>query len=106
MQARTWTNELAFVMAFGALFVKIWRLYRLFFNKNLVKRVRAIVAVDLIHIVTHSSQKYLEDKYLFMMVAALALPTLMLLVIQAAAFPLTLHTERVTDEVGYDLFCW
>ena len=94
-------------MAFGALFVKIWRLYRLFFNKNLVKRVRAIVFVDLIHIATiHSSQKYLEDKYLFMMVAALATPTLMLLVIQAAAFPLTLQTDRVTDEVCYDLFYW
>ena len=40
VQARVWTNELAFVVAFGTLFVKVWRLYKVFFNKKMVKRVR------------------------------------------------------------------
>ena len=35
-----WTNELAFVVAFGTMFAKVWRLYKVFFNKKMVKRVR------------------------------------------------------------------
>ena len=36
-----WTNALAFVVAFGALFVKVWRLYKIFFNRSMIKRVSA-----------------------------------------------------------------
>ena len=36
-----WTNELAFVVAFGTMFAKVWRLYKVFFNKRMVKRVRS-----------------------------------------------------------------
>ena len=35
-----WTNELAFVVAFGTLFAKVWRLYKVFFNKKMVQRVK------------------------------------------------------------------
>lgn len=34
-----WTNKLAFVVAFGALFMKVWRLYKIFFNRSMIKRV-------------------------------------------------------------------
>ena len=35
-----WTTELAFVVAFGTMFVKVWRLYKVFFNRKMVQRVR------------------------------------------------------------------
>ena len=44
-QARNWTNNLAFVVAFGTLFAKIWRLYRIFANKTLTKRVSVALAM-------------------------------------------------------------
>ena len=39
-QVRVWASELAFVVSFGTLSVKVWRLYRIFFNKAMVQRVR------------------------------------------------------------------
>ena len=39
-QVRVWASELAFVVSFATLSVKVWRLYRIFFNKALVERVR------------------------------------------------------------------
>ena len=32
-------TELAFVVCFATLFIKIWRLYRVFFNKQMLQRV-------------------------------------------------------------------
>ncbi|XP_065892670.1 gamma-aminobutyric acid type B receptor subunit 2-like isoform X2 [Dysidea avara] len=78
--ARVWSNEIAFVVTFGTLFVKIWRLYKLFFNKKLVKH------------------RYLSDKYLFLRVAVIAIPSLVLLIVQSAVFPLTLHTITTVSE--------
>ena len=46
-----------------------------------------------------SLQKFLEDKYLFMMVAAIVAPTLVILIVQVATFPLTLHTVAIVNEV-------
>ena len=40
IQVRVWAYKLAFVVSFGALFVKVWRLYRIFFNKAMAQRVR------------------------------------------------------------------
>ena len=41
-----WSNELAFVTAFGTLFTKVWRLYRVFFNKRMVYRVSAFTCIS------------------------------------------------------------
>ncbi|XP_065917534.1 gamma-aminobutyric acid type B receptor subunit 2-like [Dysidea avara] len=81
--ARVWSNELAFVVAFGALFAKVWRLYKVFFNKKLLYR------------------KYLSDKYLFLMVAAMVVPVLLALIVQVATFPLTLHAVRTVNEEDF-----
>ena len=35
-----WTNELAVVVAFGTMFAKVWRLYKVFVNKRMAERVR------------------------------------------------------------------
>ncbi|XP_065892681.1 gamma-aminobutyric acid type B receptor subunit 2-like isoform X2 [Dysidea avara] len=77
---RVWSNEIAFVAAFGTLCVKIWRLYKLFFNKNLVQH------------------KYLSDEYLFLRIAVIASPTLVLLIVQSAVFPITLHIITIVNE--------
>ncbi|XP_065916307.1 gamma-aminobutyric acid type B receptor subunit 2-like isoform X2 [Dysidea avara] len=78
--ARNWTNNLAFVVAFGTLFAKIWRLYRIFANKTLTKR------------------KHLDDQYLLLMVAVIAAPILVVLIVQVAAFPLKLHRHKIINE--------
>ena len=39
-QVRVWASELAFVVSFGTLSVKVWRLYRIFFNKAMVEQAR------------------------------------------------------------------
>ncbi|XP_065916318.1 gamma-aminobutyric acid type B receptor subunit 1-like isoform X2 [Dysidea avara] len=77
---RNWTNKLAFAVAFSTLFVKIWRLYRIFINKTMVKR------------------KHLNDQYLFLMISAIVSPTLVVLIVQVAAFPLMLRTRVVINE--------
>ena len=41
----------------------------------------------------------MDGKYLFLMVGIVVAPMTVLLIIQAAAFPLTLQTEEVTDKV-------
>ena len=41
----------------------------------------------------------MDGEYLFLMVGTVVAPTLVLLIIQAAAFPLILQTEEVTDKV-------
>ena len=45
MQIRHWMTELSFVVCFGTFFVKVWRLYKMFFNKHLTKRVRDIRSI-------------------------------------------------------------
>ena len=47
----------------------------------------------------------MEDKYLFMMVAVIVAPTLVILIVQVATFPLTLHTVTTVDEVC-NQFCY
>jgi len=49
------------------------------------------------------SQKYLDDQYLFLMVAVITTPILVALIVQVAAFPLTLREHKNTDEVGFAL---
>ena len=39
-QARIWLASLGFTMAFGAMFAKIWRVYVIFTNRKLRKKVR------------------------------------------------------------------
>ena len=39
-QLRHWMTELAFMISFATFFMKMWRLYKLFFNENLSERVR------------------------------------------------------------------
>lgn len=56
------------------------------------------------HIHDFFPQKYLGDKYLFMMVGMIVTPTLLLLIIQVTAFPLRLHAHEVTNEVGVTMF--
>jgi len=46
-----------------------------------------------------ATQKYLSDTYLFLMVAVIVSPTLLLLIIQAAAFPLTWQSSTISVEV-------
>ncbi|XP_065916310.1 gamma-aminobutyric acid type B receptor subunit 2-like isoform X2 [Dysidea avara] len=78
--ARNWTNKLAFVVAFGTLFVKIWRLYRIFLNRALINR------------------KHLDDKYLLLIVAVIVAPILVVLIVQVATFPLKLHRHEIINE--------
>ena len=47
MQARSWTIHLSFSVAFATLFAKIWRLYKIFLNKTLTKRVSIAGAVKI-----------------------------------------------------------
>lgn len=42
IQVRYWMTELAFVVCFATFFVKIWRLYKVFFNKRMTELVRKI----------------------------------------------------------------
>jgi len=44
-------------------------------------------------------QKHLSDKYLFLMVAAITAPILLILTVQVAACPLTLQTDMTINEV-------
>jgi len=44
-------------------------------------------------------QKYLSDKYLFLRVSVIAAPAVVLLIVQSAAFPLTLRTVTTVDKV-------
>ncbi|XP_065916322.1 gamma-aminobutyric acid type B receptor subunit 2-like [Dysidea avara] len=78
--ARNWTYNLAFVVAFGTLFAKIWRLYRIFANRTLTKR------------------KHLDDQYLLLMVAVIVVPILVVLIVQVAAFPLKLRQHEIVNE--------
>lgn len=39
-QARIWLASLGFTVAFGAMFAKIWRVYVIFTNRKLRKKVR------------------------------------------------------------------
>ena len=50
----------------------------------------------------YNSQKHLDDQYLFLMVAVIVAPILVVLIVQVAAFPLTLHT-KVINEVSTQL---
>jgi len=44
-------------------------------------------------------QKYLDDQYLFLMVAVIVTPVLIVLIVQVAAFPLKLHQYEIVNEV-------
>ena len=43
IQVRYWMTELAFVVCFATFFVKIWRLYKVFFNKRMTELVRKVI---------------------------------------------------------------
>ncbi|XP_065917614.1 gamma-aminobutyric acid type B receptor subunit 1-like [Dysidea avara] len=72
---RYWMTELAFVISFATFFMKIWRLYKLFFNENL------------------SQRKYLDDQYLLLGVGVITTPALVVLIVQASIYPITLHSR-------------
>ena len=51
----------------------------------------------------YTAQKHLDDQYLLLMVAVIAAPILVVLIVQVAAFPLKLHRHKIINEVMFSL---
>jgi len=47
LQLRSFVFSLGFTITFGALFSKTWRVYRIFTNKKLLKRVHVKIVLDI-----------------------------------------------------------
>ena len=44
-------------------------------------------------------QKYLDDKHLLLAVAVITMPALVVLIIQASTYPITLHSQTKVNKV-------
>lgn len=82
-QARIWLTSLGFTTAFGAMFAKLWRVYVIFTNRKLRKKV-------------------IKDGKLFMFVGALLLVDVLTLSVWSGADHLTRRLQNGTIEHGIE----
>ena len=117
MQSRIWILSIGFSLAFGAMFIKTWRVYKLFTNKRFKVRVSTVLVIKLTHYKNSfwsrtdmctfdiSQPGPLYDWSMLAMVGAIILVDIAILLSWELADPLEHKAVKIDEMVGLH-FCF